>query len=99
MSRMQRIYIPLHSLDPATIPAGTRAIIDPWDALTVAEDEGYPFIVAFLTSPLENGRTVKALDTRRPLRIYVTRKTSATGDRLIDLVPDEPRSFYARARA
>lgn len=99
MSRMQRIYILRHSLEPSTIPAGTRALTDPQDAFSVALAGRYPAILAFLTTPLEDGRTVKPLDTRRPLKMYLTARTKPTAERLIDLAIDEPKDRYVRAYA
>ena len=99
MSRMQRIFVLRHSLEPSTIPAGTRALTDPQDAFSVALAGRYPAILAFLTTPLEDGKTTKELDTRRPLRLYVTAHTKPTPDRLIDLIPDEPKGPYVRASA
>lgn len=91
MSRVRRVYIPLRRMPDAPIPCGTAAYCDPWDVLTLAEDEGYPLIFSYMTSPLEAGRTTKPLDHSRPSHIYLTRRTTATGDKLIDTRPDEPK--------
>ena len=99
MSRMQRVYILRHSLEPTTIPSGTRALTDPQDAFSVALAGRYPIILAFLTSPLERGKTVKELDTRRPLKMYLTAHTKPTPGRLIDEAIDEPKDRYMRAYA
>ena len=99
MSRMQRIYILRHSLEPTTIPAGTRALTDPQDVFSAALAGRYPFILAYLTLPLESGKTVKELDARRPLKMYLTARTKPTADRLIDLAIDEPKDRYVRAYA
>lgn len=99
MIRLQRIYIPVRSMVPKTIPAGTRATADPRDAFAAALAGRYPIILSFLTLPIEDGRTVKPLDTRRPLRLYLTGHARPTADRLIDLIPDEPKGPYVRAYA
>lgn len=98
MSRIARIYIPMHTMT-TTIPAGTAAYTSPWDAFSVALDGRYPVIAAYLTLPLKNGRTVKPLDARRPLRLYATAHTRPTPDRLIDLIPDQPKDRFIHARA
>lgn len=99
MSRLQRVYILRHSLEPTTIAAGTRALTDPRAAFSIALAGRYPIILAFLTSPLENGKTVKELNTRRPLKMYLTAHTKPTPDRLINLIPDQPKDRYVRAYA
>lgn len=99
MGHLQRIYILRRSMNPTTIPAGTTAYTSPRDAFSAALAGRYPFILAFLTTPLENGRTVKPLNTRRPLKVYLTAFTRPTADRLIDLAIDEPKGPYVRAYA
>lgn len=86
-------------MSPTAIPPGTRAIADPRAAFSIALAGRYPIILAFLTTPLEDGRTVKELDTRRPLKMYLTARTKPTADRLIDLAIDEPKDRYVRAYA
>lgn len=79
-----RAYVSLDTLpEPGQLlPIGTKATMEPREALHEAQRAGKPWILLF-TRPasapiLEAGRTTKELDPCRPSRVYMTERATVT---------------------